>query len=133
MVYLAEWQPDVANGTVRYVVGEKDSRPWGKWEVLAAGSNFIVKQIHVNPGARLSLQRHKYRSETWTIVDGHGAVTRADETIVVAAGDIVSLPRGCIHRMENTGSSMLSFIEVQFGDILDEDDIERLADDYARC
>lgn len=117
----------------RYIVGEKDTRPWGAWEVVATGGKYVVKRIVVSPGSRLSLQRHRYREEHWIVVEGDGVVTRDAERIPVAAGSTVHLPLGCVHRVENFSESDLVFIEVQRGDPLDENDIERLEDDYGRA
>ena len=54
--------------TMRYAVGERDTRPWGTWEVVATGDDHVVKRITVLPGARLSLQRHRHRAEHWVMV-----------------------------------------------------------------
>lgn len=115
-----------------YVVGERDDRPWGSWEVLAGGETYAVKRIVVAPGGRLSLQRHRHRAEHWVVVEGEALVTRDHERIAVGAGQAVQLPLGCVHRVENPGSAPLVFIEVQTGESLDENDIERLEDDYGR-
>ena len=48
----------------------KDHRPWGWFESLILGNRFQVKRICVKPGAALSLQSHKYRSEHWIVVEG---------------------------------------------------------------
>ncbi|WP_020184941.1 cupin domain-containing protein [Methylopila sp. 73B] len=117
----------------RYEVGEKDTRPWGTWEVIAGGENYAVKRIVVSPGARLSLQKHQHREEHWIVVEGEGIVTRDDERIPVKTGVAVHLPLHCVHRVENPGKVDLVFIEVQRGDPLDEDDIERIEDDYGRA
>ncbi|GLK75318.1 hypothetical protein GCM10008171_05720 [Methylopila jiangsuensis] len=117
----------------RYAVGERDTRPWGTWEVVAGGDDYVVKRIVVSPGARLSLQRHQFREEHWIVVAGEGVVTRDDERIPVSRGVAVHLPLHCVHRVENGGAVDLVFIEVQRGDPLDEDDIERLEDDYGRA
>lgn len=116
-----------------YVVGQKDERPWGTWEVVATGVNYVVKRIVIWPGARLSLQRHRHREEHWVVVDGEGLVTRNAERITMQAGMSVHLPLGAVHRFENTGASDLVFVEVQRGQPLDENDIERLQDDYGRA
>src|ERR1700760_1459969 len=62
--------------TTNYEVGQKDQRPWGTWEVIAAGPNYVVKQIVVKSGQRISMQRHQWRGERWTIVAGVGEVMR---------------------------------------------------------
>jgi mannose-6-phosphate isomerase-like protein (cupin superfamily) len=117
----------------RYAVGDRDTRPWGSWEVIGGGENYAVKRIVVSPGARLSLQRHQHREEHWIVVEGEGVVTRDADRIPVSSGVAVHLPLGCVHRVENPGGMDLVFIEVQRGDPLDENDIERLEDDYGRA
>ncbi len=117
---------------VTYAVGQRDSRPWGHWEILAVGPNYAVKRILVHPGARLSLQRHTHRAEHWIIVAGSGKVTRGNEVFPVAAGQQVLIGLSDAHRIENPGTEDLLFIEVQHGQHLDESDIERLQDDYGR-
>ena len=110
----------------------KDHRPWGWFESLVLSDSFQVKRIHVKPGAALSLQSHKYRSEHWIVVEGIAQVTIDEDTRVVKAGESVFVPLGAIHRMENTGTSSMVLIEVQLGNYLGEDDIVRYDDIYAR-
>ncbi len=107
-------------------------RPWGYYRSVHAGDRFQVKRITVNPHARLSLQRHKHRAEHWVVVSGTAQVTRDDREFAVAENESVFLPKGCTHRLENRADTPLSLIEVQSGDYLGEDDIERLEDDFAR-
>jgi mannose-1-phosphate guanylyltransferase/mannose-1-phosphate guanylyltransferase/mannose-6-phosphate isomerase len=107
-------------------------RPWGFYQLLHAGERFQVKQITVNPGARLSLQRHRHRAEHWVVVNGSALVTRDGEEFTVAENESVFLPKGCLHRLENRTADPLNLIEVQSGSYLGEDDIERIEDDYAR-
>jgi mannose-6-phosphate isomerase len=118
--------------TIGYVVGQRDERPWGSWEIIATGPNYAVKRMMVKPGARLSLQRHAFRAEHWVMVGGSAQVTRGTETLPVTSGDHVAIACGDVHRIENTGSEALVFIEVQHGERLEEDDIERIDDDYGR-
>ncbi len=91
-----------------------------------------MKHIVVYPGKRLSLQRHRRRSEHWHIVEGEALATVGDRTVTLRAGESVDIPKGALHRVENTGGSVMSFIEVQRGDYFGEDDIERLEDDFGR-
>ena len=115
-----------------YAVGQHDTRPWGEWAVVDAGPGFVVKRIRVAPGGILSLQRHQYRAEQWTIVVGPARVTRNTDTIDLRAGESIGIARGDIHRISNPGPSDMVFIEVQTGAELREDDIERLEDNYGR-
>ena len=110
----------------------KDHRPWGWFESLVLSDYFQVKRIHVNPGATLSLQSHKYRSEHWIVVEGVAKVTIEDQVKLVEAGHSVYVPLGAIHRMENPGSGSMVLIEVQIGTYFGEDDIIRYEDVYSR-
>jgi mannose-6-phosphate isomerase-like protein (cupin superfamily) len=115
-----------------YAVGQRDGRPWGDWAVIDAGPGFAVKRIRVVPGGILSLQRHQHRAEQWTIVSGAARVTRNTDTIDLQAGESIGIGLGDIHRIANHGTADMVFIEVQTGDELREDDIERLEDTYGR-
>ena len=110
----------------------KDHRPWGWFESLILSHSFQVKRICVHPGAALSLQSHKYRSEHWIVVDGVAKVTIDDKVELLEAGKSVYVPLGAIHRMENPGTQPMILIEVQIGTYLGEDDIVRYEDAYAR-
>ena len=111
---------------------QSDRRPWGKWEILMETPKYKIKRITVNPGERLSYQKHEKRKEHWVVVEGTATVTLDDEKITLEVGDSVDIPTGAAHRIENSGKSPLAFIEVQTGSYFGEDDIERLEDDYGR-
>jgi mannose-6-phosphate isomerase len=111
---------------------EKSDRPWGRYEVLQEAANHKVKSIHVSPGKRLSYQRHQKRSEHWYVVDGSGEVTLDGKVQVVSVGSVIQVPQGALHRISNTGTKELIFIEVQTGTYFGEDDIERVEDDFGR-
>ena len=110
----------------------KDHRPWGWFESLAFDNRFQVKRICVKPGAALSLQSHKRRSEHWIVVEGEAKVTVDKEVKTVTEGQSVYVPSKVIHRLENDSKKMLVVIEVQTGSYLGEDDIIRFDDIYAR-
>ncbi len=111
---------------------EHADRPWGSYAVLTEGADFKVKTIEVRPSHRLSYQQHSRRAEHWFVVAGEGVVTIDGEDTSVRRGDAVDVPVGAAHRIHNTGSVPLVFVEVQQGDYLGEDDIVRLDDDYGR-
>ncbi len=119
-------------GKNTYRKGQHGSRPWGEWRVVDVGDGFTVKRIVVLPGQRLSLQRHFGRAEHWFVVGGEGKVTLGTRTRPVSTGDAIDIPVRLAHRLENVGKTPLTLVEVQFGTLLDEADIERLADDYRR-
>ncbi|MCC7425637.1 MAG: mannose-1-phosphate guanylyltransferase/mannose-6-phosphate isomerase [Alphaproteobacteria bacterium] len=107
-------------------------RPWGFYESLHDGNRYQVKRITVNPGAKLSLQKHFHRAEHWVVVNGTATVERDGETILLRENESVYLPLGCVHRLENPGRIPLNLIEVQSGAYLGEDDIVRFEDSYGR-
>ena len=115
-----------------YQIGASSNRPWGRWAVLAAGDGFVVKEISVNPGHILSLQSHQHRAEHWVILNGEAEVTLDGRTFPRGADETVFIPVMAKHRIANIGETMLTFIEVQTGLILSEEDIERFDDRYGR-
>jgi len=121
-----------SKGIAQAEIFPKDYRPWGWFESLALGERFQVKRIRVKPGASLSLQSHKHRSEHWIVVEGTAKVTIDDEVKLVSEGQSIYVPLGAKHRMENPGKLPMVLIEVQIGTYLGEDDIIRYEDVYAR-
>ncbi|MCL2629647.1 MAG: phosphomannose isomerase type II C-terminal cupin domain [Alphaproteobacteria bacterium] len=111
---------------------ETGERPWGGWQVISIGRNYVIKKVEVNPEHRLSLQYHNHRAEVWAIVSGLGEVVIGEESRQVKSGDCVGIPQGVTHRITNIGEDLLVFIETQNGNILDESDIVRIHDDYQR-
>jgi len=107
-------------------------RPWGSYETLHLSERYQVKQIVVEPGGSLSLQRHHHRAEHWIVVKGTARVTIDDEVKLLSENQSIYVPLGAVHRLENPGLIPLCLIEVQSGPYLGEDDIVRLEDVYAR-
>ncbi len=116
-----------------YHTGEKAERPWGSWAVFNVYPRAILKQIRVNPGCRLSLQSHRHRDELWTVVQGTATVELDGDVRVVSEGGVVTVPRGSYHRLGNRTEDLLVVIEIQSGELLSEEDIERHEDDYHRA
>jgi len=107
-------------------------RPWGSYTILDELDSYKVKRIVVNPGKRLSLQKHFHRSEHWIVVSGTATVTRGEDEFLVRANESTYIPMGEIHRLENVGKIPLVMIEAQVGEYLGEDDIVRISDDFKR-
>lgn len=107
-------------------------RPWGSYESLVIAPGFQVKRIVVNPGAALSLQKHRHRCEHWVVVEGEADVIRGEQSLRLLADQSTYIPAGTVHRLSNAGSVPVVLIEVQTGDYLGEDDIIRLDDNYGR-
>jgi len=108
-------------------------RPWGTYTILEECEKYKIKRIVVNPGKRLSLQKHFHRSEHWIVVSGTATVTRGEDEYLVRANESTYIPMGEIHRLENVGKIPLVMIEAQVGEYLGEDDIVRVSDDFKRA
>lgn len=122
-----------ARGRTEATHNTRIHRPWGWFQTIDDGERFRVKHIQVNPGAKLSLQKHWHRSEHWVVVTGTALVTRGEDTFVLRENESVFIPLGVVHRLENPGRLPLRIIEVQSGDYVGEDDIVRIDDDYGRA
>jgi mannose-6-phosphate isomerase len=109
-----------------------DERPWGTFTVLDEADTYKVKRIEVYAGKRLSYQMHAKRAEHWYVVAGIANVTLDGKDILLNAGEAVDIPQGTAHRIENPGTELMVFIEVQRGTYFGEDDIVRLQDDFGR-
>ncbi|MEE4660577.1 MAG: mannose-1-phosphate guanylyltransferase/mannose-6-phosphate isomerase [Halieaceae bacterium] len=107
-------------------------RPWGSYESLINGDRFQVKRIVVNPGQKLSLQKHHHRAEHWIVVNGTAEVTCEDKVFMLGEDESTYIPLGHKHRLVNPGRIPLELIEVQSGGYLGEDDIVRYDDIYGR-
>jgi mannose-6-phosphate isomerase-like protein (cupin superfamily) len=109
-----------------------ETRPWGRWDEYLNEPGYRVKRLIIAPGKRISLQRHLSRSEHWVVVDGVGLLTLDTQQRSLGSGDTVSIPIGCLHRVENTGTANLIIVETQLG-LCSESDIVRFDDDFGRA
>jgi mannose-1-phosphate guanylyltransferase/mannose-6-phosphate isomerase len=108
-------------------------RPWGSYTVLEDHTTgYKLKRIDVHPCCELSLQSHQHRSEHWIVVSGTATVTKGGEVQVISKNESTFIRIGEAHRLANKGKLPLQIIEVQVGDYLGEDDIERFDDIYGR-
>ncbi len=107
-------------------------RPWGSYDSIDSGEGFQVKRITVKPRGLLSLQKHQFRSEHWTVVSGQAKVTIGDEIFTLDVNESTYIPAQEIHRLENICDEDLVIIEVQIGSYTGEDDIIRIEDVYGR-
>lgn len=109
-----------------------ERRRWGEYRVLDSsaypgGAKSLTKELVIASGRQISYQRHSYRSEAWTVVAGEGEVVLDGLVRQVRAGCVVNIEVGHMHAVRAT-SSDLHIIEVQHGDVLTEEDIERFGD-----
>jgi mannose-1-phosphate guanylyltransferase/mannose-6-phosphate isomerase len=107
-------------------------KPWGKYINLYFGKGFLVKEIVINSKSSISLQKHKYRSEHWTVTSGRPKITINKNKFFKKANETVFIPQGAMHRIENSFTKPVRIIEIQIGPILKETDIVRYKDIYGR-
>ena len=107
----------------------KTERPWGFYRVLYDTEETKVKELVVNPGQTLSMQRHAHRNEYWHIVEGQGKLheSRPNSAKIVDLykHNSVTIPLDVWHRLNNDTDKPLKVIEIQYGKRCDEEDIER--------
>ncbi len=108
-------------------------RPWGYYTVIQEGQGFLTKCIVVNPKAKLSLQLHHHRSEHWVVLEGKAYVVKGENAYELLPGEHIDLAIEEVHSLQNPYDEPVKILEVQRGDILDENDIERLEDMYGRA
>tara|TARA_B110000444_G_C18679143_1_gene518884 strand:- start:87 stop:866 length:780 start_codon:yes stop_codon:yes gene_type:complete len=113
-------------------LGNVENRPWGNYHIIAKNTGYQIKEIRVSEGSKLSLQKHKSRSEFWQIVRGKSKIIIEKKEHFLKEGEHIYIPKNTIHRIENIGLEVLVFIEIQLGENLKEEDIVRLEDDYGR-
>ncbi len=105
-------------------------RPWGSYEVVDRGDNFLVTHIMIKPGERIGLHMHHHRAEHWIVVQGTARVTSGDKVAILHENQSTFIALGEKHRLENPGKVPLRLIEVQSGPYLGADDIARFENFY---
>lgn len=105
-----------------------EERRWGEYKVidnetLADGYKALTKQLVVRAGKNISYQVHHHRDEVWTFIDGEGRLILDGVETRVGRGDTIVIKKGVRHAVR--AITDLRFIEVQSGDLLIEEDIDR--------
>ena len=111
---------------------KKVNRPWGWFETVEEGSNFKVKRIQVNPGAKLSYQSHQFRNEHWVVIKGRATIIQDGKRTVLEHDQSTYIKKGIKHQLANNEKIVLEIIEVQTGTKVNEEDIQRFEDIYGR-
>ncbi len=107
-------------------------RPWGNYKNFFKGKNFLLKELTINKKSSISLQKHYHRAEHWTVINGRPKITIGKKVFFKKKNEIVFIPKGSIHRIENIYNERVTIVEAQLGDILKESDIVRYKDIYGR-
>ena len=121
-----------AQGRLQEHSHETVHRPWGSYTLLGRGATYLIKRLELDPGAGISLQYHRRRSEHWTVARGVARVKRGGRTFLLRRGASIDIPLGVEHSLSNPGKAALSVVEVQNGSYIGEDDIVRVKDPYRR-
>ena len=118
----------------KYLLNEhtRVNRPWGWFETVDEGSNFKVKRIQVNPGAKLSYQSHQFRNEHWVVVKGRATIIIEDKEMMLEHDQSTYINKGYKHQLINHEKINLEIIEVQTGSKVIEEDIKRFEEKYGR-
>jgi D-beta-D-heptose 7-phosphate kinase/D-beta-D-heptose 1-phosphate adenosyltransferase len=110
----------------------KTDRVWGYYRVLHEQDKEVkLKELTVDPGKCLSMQRHKDRGEHWFVAEGTATVYSLNRsTDVELKGtyekfESLHISKTEWHQLCNEADSPLKIIEIQYGDNCIEDDIER--------
>lgn len=111
-------------------------RPWGYYTVLHQPSSQVkVKELFVEPGKSLTMQRHKERAELWLVAEGMATLwthrKHDEKNVMLQVGrfqkfDIIKIQKNEWHKLENQSTIPLRIIEIQYGESCVEDDIERI-------
>ena len=115
-----------------------EERPWGKFtvihpvEAVDGGMQFQVKTLEIQPEESISLQLHHRRAEHWVVVQGEGKAYTGKRIGTIGIGSHVFVRYEEKHRLRATGDIPLKIVEVQIGDDIRDDDIERFEDKYGR-
>ena len=109
----------------------EEKRPWGFFEQFTLNESTTVKIVHVDAEKELSLQKHAHRSEYWKVIEGNGTAIVGTEAREVNVGNVVEIPQGTLHRLKG-GENGVAVLEISFGNF-DENDIERVEDDFGRA
>ncbi|NET39511.1 MAG: cupin domain-containing protein [Cyanothece sp. SIO1E1] len=104
---------------------EPSLRYWGKAEVLEEFNLYRINRLEIKPKHRIKPQIHYHRSEHWVVVSGTAKVHCGEQEHLLSQNESTYVPQATLHSVENPGSIPLVIIEIQNGEYLGEDDIER--------
>jgi cytidyltransferase-like protein len=103
----------------------KTERPWGYYRVLHEAPGTKVKELTVNPGCTLSMQRHSSRAEYWQVSEGRCVVEGEGQQTSLETHDSYHIPTNAWHRLYNPFDQPCRIVEIQYGPNCVEEDIER--------
>ena len=107
----------------------KTDRPWGYYRVLHEVPGTKVKELTINPGQSLTMQKHYDRDEHWHVAEGACTVDFEDSTtqshVKLKKHDQFTIKTECWHKLHNPTDNPCKIVEIQYGIACVEEDIER--------
>jgi cytidyltransferase-like protein len=103
----------------------KTERTWGYYRVLHEAPGMKVKELTVEPGQSLSMQRHAKRREYWVVEEGECKVEREFAALFLRTHETIDIPVGSWHQLSNPFEKPCRIVEIQYGEACEETDIER--------
>jgi cytidyltransferase-like protein len=103
----------------------KTERPWGYYRVLHEVPGVKVKELTINPGQRLTMQKHNKRSEYWLISEGEALVSGELNSVRLDLHSSHFVSKEQWHQLINPFDEPCRIIEIQYGEECVEEDIER--------
>ena len=103
----------------------KTERQWGYFRVLHEAPGMKVKELTVDPGKSLSMQRHFKRNEYWVVEEGECKVAGKDNIVSLRTHETIDIPVNTWHQLINTSDIPCRIVEIQYGKDCIEEDIER--------
>jgi len=108
----------------------KTQRDWGWYRVLDEKEGYKVKELVINPGSSLSMQRHTHRSENWYVLKGECTIEtewegRIEFRHIKEHERSYTINKMVWHKGINNSTEPCHILEVQYGDKCVEEDIER--------
>jgi mannose-6-phosphate isomerase len=100
-------------------------RYWGNVEVIEEGATYRISRVEIKPKHGIKPQIHYHRNEHWVVVSGVAKVICGDEEVLLNRHQSTYVPAATLHKVENPGLIPLVILEIQNGEYLGEDDIER--------
>jgi cytidyltransferase-like protein len=109
----------------------KTEREWGYYRVLHEVDGTKVKELTINPGCRLTMQKHYDRSEHWHVAEGKCTIDiEAEDLEKILFQELEKHDQFTIgaeewHQLSNPYDKPCKIVEIQYGIACVEEDIER--------
>ncbi|WP_434583981.1 mannose-1-phosphate guanylyltransferase/mannose-6-phosphate isomerase [Klebsiella sp. R390] len=118
------------NDRKEYRLHRENYRPWGLQDKIVTQPRYHINRITINPGAKLSLQRHLHRAEHWVVLSGTAKVSLDGNEFLLTENQSTFIPSGSEHMLMNPGKITLEILEIASGSYLGDDDVIRVTDHY---